>query len=254
MDINEGKRLKELERENSELKKMLAASLLKNRVLAAINAKNGEPGAQATAGRLRGRRRPVFRAGGLPLSAPRAGDVSLSGTAPNGAPVAVGGADPHAVGGAPALRLPPDRGAAAPGRLEREPQAGAARAAAAPEFIAKELQQWLAEQQIKTIYVTPASPWENGFVESFPSRFRHEGLNREQLWTLTEARVVIEDFRQDYNTERPHSSLGYDSPRRFAAKNTLPIPCSGTDRQAGPSLHLGLPTTPEITTSTHVSD
>jgi putative transposase len=111
-----------------------------------------------------------------------------------------------------------------------------------PEFIAKDLQQWLADQKIKTIYITPASPWENGFVESFHSRFRDECLNREQLWTLTEARVVIEDFRQDYNTERPHSSLGYDSPRRFAAKNALPIPGSGPDRQAGPSRSLELPT------------
>jgi transposase InsO family protein len=118
----------------------------------------------------------------------------------------------------------------------------------------KELQQWLAEQKIKTIYITPASPWENGFVESFHSRFRDECLNREQLWTLTEARVVIEDFRQDYHTERPHSSLGYDSPRRFAAKTTSPIPGSGPDRQAGPSLRLGLPTTAQPTTSTNVSD
>ena len=123
-----------------------------------------------------------------------------------------------------------------------------------PEFIAKELQQWLAEQKIKTIYITPASPWENGFVESLHSRFRDECLNREQLWTLTEARVVIEDFRQDYHTERPHSSLGYDSPRRFAAKTTSPIPGSGPDRQAGPSLRLGLPTTAQPTTSTNVSD
>jgi transposase InsO family protein len=123
-----------------------------------------------------------------------------------------------------------------------------------PEFIAKELQRWLAEQNIKTIYITPASPWENGFVEAFHSRFRDECLNREQLWTLSEARVVIEDFRIDYNTERPHSSLGYDSPQRFAAKNTLPIPGSGPDRQTGPARSLGLPTTPERTTSTNVSD
>lgn len=123
-----------------------------------------------------------------------------------------------------------------------------------PEFIAKDLQQWLAEQNIRTIYITPASPWENGFVESFHSRFRDECLNREQLWTLTEARVVIEDFRQDYNTERPHSSLGYESPRRFAARNALPISGSGPDRQAGPSLRLRLPTTAKPTTSTNVSD
>ena len=119
-----------------------------------------------------------------------------------------------------------------------------------PEFIAKELQRWLAEQKIKTIYITPASPWENGFVESFHSRFRAECLNREQLWTLTEARVVIEDFRQDYNAARPHSSLGYLSLQRFAAEQSLQIPSSRPDRQAGPPLRLGLPTTTAVITST----
>lgn len=93
-----------------------------------------------------------------------------------------------------------------------------------PEFIAKELPRWLAAQKIKTLYITPARPWENGFVESFHSRFRDECLNREQLWTLTEARVVLEDFRLDYNAERPHSSLGYESPQRCAAKKPLAIP------------------------------
>ena len=63
------------------------------------------------------------------------------------------------------------------------------------EFIAHELLTWLAAEKIKTIYIEPASPWQNGFVESFHGRFRDECLNREQLWTLTEARVVIEDFR-----------------------------------------------------------
>ena len=53
------------------------------------------------------------------------------------------------------------------------------------EFIAKELQRWLAENKIKTIYIEPGSPWQNGFVESFHGRFRDECLNREQLWTLT---------------------------------------------------------------------
>ena len=62
------------------------------------------------------------------------------------------------------------------------------------EFIAHELQAWLAREKIKTIDLEPASPWQNGFVESFHGRCRDECLNREQLWTLTEARVVIEDF------------------------------------------------------------
>ena len=88
------------------------------------------------------------------------------------------------------------------------------------EFIAKELQAWLAAEKIKTIYIEPASPWQNGFVESFHGRFRDECLNREQLWTLTEARVVIEDFRIDYNTRRPHSRLGYRSPVNYAAQLT----------------------------------
>lgn len=93
------------------------------------------------------------------------------------------------------------------------------------EFIAKELQQWLADQKIRTIYIEPASPWQNGFVESFHGRFRDECLNREQLWTLTEARVVIEDFRIDYNTRRPHSRLGYRSPLHYAAQLTaVPTP------------------------------
>ena len=85
------------------------------------------------------------------------------------------------------------------------------------EFIAKIVRQWLAANRIKTIYIEPGSPWQNGFVESFHGRFRDECLNREQLWTLTEARVVIEDYRREYNQRRPHSKLGYQSPARFAA-------------------------------------
>ena len=86
-----------------------------------------------------------------------------------------------------------------------------------PEFIAREVQRWLAANQIKTIYIEPGSPWQNGFVESFHGRLRDECLNREQLCTLTEARVVIEDYRCQYNHHRPHSKLGYQSPKRFAA-------------------------------------
>jgi putative transposase len=93
------------------------------------------------------------------------------------------------------------------------------------EFIAKVVQQWLKENQIKTIYIEPGSPWQNGFVESFHGRFRDECLNREVLWTLTEARVVVGDYRQKYNQVRPHSRLGYESPAMFAARNCpLPVP------------------------------
>lgn len=90
------------------------------------------------------------------------------------------------------------------------------------EFIAREVQRWLAGNQIKTIYIEPASPWQNGFVESFHSRFRDECLNREQIWTLTEARVIVEDYRRDYNQHRPHSRLGYLSPTCFATNQSAP--------------------------------
>ena len=92
------------------------------------------------------------------------------------------------------------------------------------EFIAKAVQAWLSENQIKTIYIEPGSPWQNGYVESFHGRLRDECLNREQFWTLTEARVIIEDYRREYNTFRPHSKLGYLSPERFAARKNAASP------------------------------
>jgi len=83
------------------------------------------------------------------------------------------------------------------------------------EFIARKSQTWLKDNHIKTLYIDPGSPWQNGYIESFHSRFRDECLNREWLLNLREARVVIEDWRQHYNEERPHSKLGYLSPERF---------------------------------------
>jgi len=92
------------------------------------------------------------------------------------------------------------------------------------EFIAKAVQAWLSENQIKTIYIDPGSPWQNGCAESFHARLRDECLNREQFWTLTEARVIIEDYRREYNAFRLHSKLGYLSPARFAARKRAPSP------------------------------
>ena len=86
------------------------------------------------------------------------------------------------------------------------------------EFIEKDLRQWLKDLHIDTLYIEPGSPWQNGYIESFNARLREECLNREQLYTLTEARVVIEDWRWKYNHIRPHRSLGYISPLQFVAK------------------------------------
>ncbi len=80
------------------------------------------------------------------------------------------------------------------------------------EFCARTLRKWLKDLGVKTAYIEPGSPWENGYNESFNGRLRDEFLNGELFHTLTEARVLIEDWRKHYNHIRPHSSLGYRPP------------------------------------------
>ena len=76
-----------------------------------------------------------------------------------------------------------------------------------PEFTAKVVRQWLGSVGVKTLFIEPGSPWENGYNESFNGKLRDEVLNREIFSTLKEAKTVIENWRQEYNTIRPHSSL-----------------------------------------------
>jgi transposase InsO family protein len=80
------------------------------------------------------------------------------------------------------------------------------------EMTAKVLRNWLMQVGAKTLYIEPGSPWENGYCESFNGKLRDELLNDEIFYSLKEARVVIEQWRQHYNTVRPHSSLGYRPP------------------------------------------
>ncbi len=80
------------------------------------------------------------------------------------------------------------------------------------EFTAKAVRKWLANLGVKTLYIEPGSPWENGYVESFIGKLRDELLNGEIFDTLLEARVLIEIWRREYNQIRPHSSLGYRPP------------------------------------------
>ncbi|MGH7744453.1 MAG: IS3 family transposase [Candidatus Dormibacteria bacterium] len=81
-----------------------------------------------------------------------------------------------------------------------------------PEFVAEELRKWLASMGIGTLYIEPGSPWENGYCESFNGKLRDECLNGEIFYSLKEAQVVIEKWREEYNTRRPHSALGYRPP------------------------------------------
>ena len=87
-----------------------------------------------------------------------------------------------------------------------------------PEFIAEALREWLDKHEIGPLFIEPGSPWENGYIESFNGKLRDELLNREIFDTMHEARVLIENWRWEYNTERPHSSLNYRPPAPEAIK------------------------------------
>jgi len=86
-----------------------------------------------------------------------------------------------------------------------------------PEFIAEAIKKFLKQTGVETLYIEPGSPWQNAYVESFNSRFRAEVLNQESFADLAEARDVSGWWQNHYNHRRPHSSLGYQPPARFAA-------------------------------------
>jgi putative transposase len=113
------------------------------------------------------------------------------------------------------------------------------------EFTAGVVRAWLGRVGVKTLFIEPGSPWENGYIESFNGKLRDELLKREIFYTLKEAKVLIERWRRYYNTVRPHSALGYRPPAPqvlFAA--SAAEPCSATLRTApqreehGPKLTL----------------
>ena len=95
------------------------------------------------------------------------------------------------------------------------------------EFTAKAVRSWLKRVGVKTLYIEPGSPWENGYIESFNGKLRDELLSGEIFTSLLEAKVLIERWRVHYNTARPHSSLGYRPP----APEAIPSQgCSATLR------------------------
>lgn len=111
------------------------------------------------------------------------------------------------------------------------------------EFTAKTIRGWLPKLGVKTLYISPGSPWENGYNESFNGKFRKEFLDMEVLTTLEEARVLTEEWRHIYNHIRPHISLGYKPPAPLAwplpraiRRNTPGEPASATLLQALPAL------------------
>ena len=120
-----------------------------------------------------------------------------------------------------------------------------------PEFVAKDLRKWLGNLGTGTLYIEPGSPWENGYCESFNGKLRDECLNGEIFYSLKEAQIVIEQWRVEYNTRRPHSALGYrppapaaceiggengygkDAPKRRGLENAMRFPLSHSPGDGG---------------------
>jgi putative transposase len=84
------------------------------------------------------------------------------------------------------------------------------------EFCANKVKKWARDNDVALLHIKAGSPWQNSVNESFNGRLRDECLSQEDFWSLAEAKVIIERFRNHYNAKRPHSSLGYKSPLEFA--------------------------------------
>ena len=96
-----------------------------------------------------------------------------------------------------------------------------------PEFIAHAVRTWLASEHVNTLFIAPGSPWENAYSESFNGKLQDELLKGELFTSMVEARWLVDRWRNEYNQERPHSSLGYRTPAAFA----LACGPSGADAQ-----------------------
>ena len=117
-----------------------------------------------------------------------------------------------------------------------------------PEFVARALLEWVADQKIETALIDPGKPWQNGVGESFNGKFRDECLSMEWFLSRAEAKAVIEAWRRHYNEVRPHSSLGYLTPAAFAAKlKNDAAPASAKGRHA--ARHGGFAPRPVATPS-----
>lgn len=98
-----------------------------------------------------------------------------------------------------------------------------------PEFVATAMRIWLEGANVKTLYIEPGSPWENGVAESFNARLRDELLSAELFGSLGEAKHHAARWRREYNDERPHGALGYLTPSEFAAEHATTKPMEGTE-------------------------
>ena len=110
-----------------------------------------------------------------------------------------------------------------------------------PEFIARAVQDWIKAVGAKTAYIAPGSPWENGYVESFNARLRDELLDGEIFYSLREAQVIIERWRNHHNTVRPHGSIGYKPPAPEVCQPGFHAGLAAQPRPAPPALLMVAP-------------
>jgi putative transposase len=106
-----------------------------------------------------------------------------------------------------------------------------------PEFAAEAVRSWLEATGSGALYVAPASPWQNGYAESFHSKLRDEFLNREDFESQAQAQALGTLWKQEYNTERPHSSLAYQTPSEYAARFERYVPIDETPSEPPPYEH-----------------
>jgi putative transposase len=103
-----------------------------------------------------------------------------------------------------------------------------------PEFAADVVRSWLEESGSGALYVAPASPWQNGYAESFHSKLRDELLDREEFESQPQAQAMGLLWKEEYNTERPHSSLGYKTPAEYAATCPRYVPIEEVPSESAP--------------------
>jgi putative transposase len=118
-----------------------------------------------------------------------------------------------------------------------------------PEFVSRAVDQWAYEQNLQWHTIQPGKPMENGYVESFNARFRDECLNENWFTDLADARSSIEQWRRDYNQQRPHSSLQYRTPEEFAALTATSFYKTSVGQEAsnaGPLPHAPIPATQTV--------
>ena len=106
-----------------------------------------------------------------------------------------------------------------------------------PEFAAEAVRSWLESTGSGALYVAPASPWQNGYAESFHSKPRDEFLNLEDFESAAQARALGTLWKGEYNTERPHSSLAYQTPAEYAARFERYVPIDERPPEAESNEH-----------------